>query len=128
MNRLRSGEGLGGATPNDHQTVGAGSLLKPPDVLPDLLGQGHLGFAGQQVVRMHMGVTDVDPFILGITQTAGTSTPLRLGAEAVLTDASSNNFVKGIYAYAFAARKTGLQSVCLLAALAALGLAPLFWV
>ena len=92
------------------------------------LAVAYLGRAGVNTLAAIMGVTDVDPFILGITQTAGTSTPLRLGAEAVLIAASSNNFVKGIYAYAFADRKTGLQSVCLLAALAALGLAPLFWV
>ncbi len=88
----------------------------------------YLGRAGINALAAMMGVTDVDPFILGITQTAGTSTPLKLGAGAVLIAASSNNFIKGIYAYALADRKTGIQSVCLLVALGALGLAPLFWI
>ncbi len=92
------------------------------------LAVAYLGRAGINTLAAIMGVTDVDPFILGITQTAGASTPLKLGAEAVLIAASSNNFVKGIYAYAFADRKTGIQSLCLLAALGALGLAPLFWI
>jgi len=92
------------------------------------LAVAYLGRAGINTLAAIMGVTDVDPFILGITQTAGAGTSLKLGAEAVLIAASSNNFVKGIYAYAFADRKTGIQSICLLAALAALGLVPLFWI
>jgi uncharacterized membrane protein (DUF4010 family) len=74
-----------------------------------------------------MGVTDVDPFIMGMTQAAGALTPLKVAAVAVAIAASSNNLVKGIYAYSVADRKTGLQSLALLAALAALGLVPLFW-
>jgi len=88
----------------------------------------YLGRAGINTLAAIMGLTDVDPFILGIAQTAGASTPLRLGAEAILIAAASNSFVKGIYAYAFADRKTGSQSACLLVALGALGLVPLFWV
>ena len=92
------------------------------------LAMAYLGRAGINTLAAIMGVTDVDPFILGITQTAGATTPLKLGAEAVLIAAASNNFVKGIYAYAFADRKTGTHSICLLAGLAVLGLVPLFWV
>ena len=92
------------------------------------LAIAYLGRAGINTLAAIMGVTDVDPFILGITQTAGASTPSKLGAEAILIAAASNNFVKGIYAYAFADRKTGIQSVCLLVALGALGLVPLFWI
>jgi len=88
----------------------------------------YLGRAGINTLAAIMGLTDVDPFILGIAQTAGASTPLRLGAEAILIAAASNSFVKGIYAYAFADRKTGIQSACLLVALGALGLVPLFWI
>jgi hypothetical protein len=35
--------------------------------------------------------------------------------------------MKGIYAYSLADRKTGVQSLALLVALAALGLVPLLW-
>jgi uncharacterized membrane protein (DUF4010 family) len=87
----------------------------------------YLGRAGVNTLAAVMGVTDVDPFILGMTQTAGSLTPLKAAAGAVLIAAASNNLVKGIYAYSVADRKTGVQSLCLLAALAALGLAPLFW-
>ncbi len=74
-----------------------------------------------------MGVTDVDPFIMGMTQAAGTLTPLKVAAAAVPIAAASNNLVKGIYAYSLADRKTGLQSLALLTALGALGLVPLVW-
>ena len=63
------------------------------------LAVAYLGRAGINTLAAIMGVTDVDPFILGITQTAGASTALKLGAEAILIAAASNNFVKGIYAY-----------------------------
>ena len=91
------------------------------------LAVAYLGRAGINTLAAVMGVTDVDPFILGITQTAGVSTAAKLGAEAILIAAASNNFVKGIYAFAFADRKTGIAGLCLLVALGALGLAPLLW-
>jgi uncharacterized membrane protein (DUF4010 family) len=88
----------------------------------------HLGSAGVNGLAAVMGVTDVDPFILGLTQTAGNLTPLKLGAEAISIAAASNNLIKGIYAYSLADRKTGLQSLAFLSALAGLGLASLLWI
>jgi uncharacterized membrane protein (DUF4010 family) len=87
----------------------------------------YLGRAGVNTLAAIMGVTDVDPFIMGMTQAAGTLTPVKSAAAAVLIAAASNNLVKGVYAYSLADRKTGAQSLALLAALAALGLAPLLW-
>jgi uncharacterized membrane protein (DUF4010 family) len=88
----------------------------------------YLGRAGVNALAAIMGVTDVDPFIVGMTQAAGTLTPLKVAAAAVLIAAASNNLVKGIYAYGLADRKTGMQSLALLTVLATLGLAPLLWV
>jgi uncharacterized membrane protein (DUF4010 family) len=82
----------------------------------------YLGKAGLYSLAAVMGVVDVDPFILGMTQST-----VAVAAAAILIAAASNNLVKGIYAYAFSDRKTGLQSLALLAALAALGLGPLLW-
>jgi uncharacterized membrane protein (DUF4010 family) len=87
----------------------------------------YLGHAGVNLLAAIMGVTDVDPFILGMTQSAGTLTPLKLAATAVLIAAASNNVVKGIYSYSLADRQTGRQSLSLLLALAAAGLIPMFW-
>ena len=87
----------------------------------------YLGRAGVNILAAIMGVTDVDPFIMGMTQAAGSLTPLKVAGAAVLIAAASNNLMKGIYAYSLADRKTGTQSLSLLTALAALGLVPLLW-
>jgi uncharacterized membrane protein (DUF4010 family) len=87
----------------------------------------YLGRTGVNTLAAVMGVTDVDPFIMGMTQAAGSLTPLKVAGAAVLIAASSNNLMKGIYAYSLADRRTGTQSLVLLAALAALGLVPLLW-
>lgn len=87
----------------------------------------YLGRAGVNTLAAIMGVTDVDPFIMGMTQAAGAVTPLNVAAVAVLIAAASNNLIKGIYAYSLADRRTGIQSLGLLAVLAALGLLPLLW-
>jgi len=87
----------------------------------------HLGRAGVNILAAIMGVTDVDPFIMGMTQAAGSLAPLKVAGAAVLIAAASNNLIKGIYAYSLADRKTGTQSLSLLTALAALGLVPLLW-
>ncbi len=88
----------------------------------------YLGHAGVNILAAIMGVTDVDPFIMGMTQSAGTLTPLNVAATAVLIAAASNNLVKGIYSYSLADRPTGKQSLALLVALTVAGLLPLFWI
>jgi len=87
----------------------------------------YLGKAGVYSLAALMGVTDVDPFIMGMTQAAGTSTALTVAASAILMAAASNNLVKGIYAYSLSDRKTGRQSLIFLAGLAGAGLVPLVW-
>jgi uncharacterized membrane protein (DUF4010 family) len=86
-----------------------------------------LGKGGVFGLAAIMGVTDVDPFILGITQSAGAATPVALAAGAIAIAAASNNAVKGIYAFSFADRRTGTQALAFLLGLALLGLAPLIW-
>jgi uncharacterized membrane protein (DUF4010 family) len=87
----------------------------------------YLGRTGVYTLAAVMGVTDITPFLMGLTQTAGSLTPLKTAAAAILIAASSNNLVKGIYAYSLADRRTGVQSLVLLTALAVLGLVPLLW-
>lgn len=70
------------------------------------------------------GTVDVDPFVLGLTQSGQ---PSMLAARAIAIAASSNNLMKGIYAFAFGDRQTGSQALVLLSALALLGLAALFF-
>lgn len=87
----------------------------------------YLGKAGVYGLAAVMGVTDVDPFIMGMTQAGGKSTPLAVAAAAILIAAASNNLVKGVYAYSMSDRKTGIRSFCLLSGLTIAGLAPLLW-
>ena len=87
----------------------------------------YLGKTGLYSLAAVMGVVDVDPFILGMTQSSGGSTPIAEAAVAILIAAASNNLVKGIYAFVISDRKTGVQSLALLAGLAVLGLGPLLW-
>jgi uncharacterized membrane protein (DUF4010 family) len=87
----------------------------------------YLGRTGVNTLAVLMGVSDVDPFIMGMTQAAPALTAFKVAAAAIAIAAASNNVVKGIYSFSLAGRKTGVQSLAMLLALAALGLIPLFW-
>jgi uncharacterized membrane protein (DUF4010 family) len=84
----------------------------------------HLGKGGVYTLAAILGVVDVDPFILSMTQTSA-SLPIAVGG--VLIAAASNNLAKGVYAFILSDRKTGMMSLGLLASLAALGLIPFLW-
>lgn len=86
----------------------------------------HFGNTGIFGLAILLGLIDVDAFILGMTQSAGALTPGPLAASSILIAIASNNVAKGFYAYAFADRRTGLQSLALLAGMAALSLIPLW--
>jgi uncharacterized membrane protein (DUF4010 family) len=85
----------------------------------------YLGNTGVYALAAIMGVTDVDPFILGMTQSAGTTTSISVAAAAIAIAAASNNLVKGIYAISFGDREAGKQSFWLLLALSIGGLLPI---
>jgi uncharacterized membrane protein (DUF4010 family) len=87
-----------------------------------------LGHGGIYTVAVLAGLAPVDPFIMGLTQTAGTTTPFGLAAGAVVVAAASNNFAKAIIARVYGERATGGQGLALLLALTVLGLVPLIWV
>ena len=85
----------------------------------------YMGETGVYILAAVMGVTDVDPFIMGLTQSAPTLTLLQVASSGIVIAASSNNVVKGIYAFALSSRQTGIQSLYFLLSLAAFGLIPL---
>jgi len=80
------------------------------------LAMTHFGNTGMYGLAGLVGLIDVDAFILGMTQSAGALTPGTLAAKGILIAVASNNVAKGFYAYAFADRETGLQSLTLLTA------------
>jgi uncharacterized membrane protein (DUF4010 family) len=86
----------------------------------------YLGKTGVYSLAALMGVADVDPFIMGMTQSAGTTAALSVAASAIIIAAASNNFVKALYAYFWSDRRTGVQTLTLLCIFGAAGLVPLF--
>jgi uncharacterized membrane protein (DUF4010 family) len=85
-----------------------------------------LGRGGLYALAAVLGVADVDPFVLGLAESAPAS--VHGAAAAIVIAAASNNVAKALYAFAFADAATGRKSMTRLLALAAVGLVPLAWV
>lgn len=88
----------------------------------------HLGSGGIYAMAAISGLAPVDPFIMGLTQTAGNMTAMGLAVAGVVIAAASNNFAKAFIAFALADPKTGKQGLTLMLVLTALGLLPLIWI
>ena len=84
------------------------------------------GNTGVLIMAVIMGAADVDPFILGLTQTVGAGLTIETAALAVVIAAAVNNLMKGIYAVVFGTNRTGRLSLVLLAALGGISLI-VFW-
>ncbi len=91
------------------------------------LAATYLGKGGVYVLGAVMGLTDVDPYIMGMTQAGGGVTPLGIAAGGILVAAASNNVAKAFYAFSLADRRTGIQALVGLLVLAAAGFLPLFF-
>jgi uncharacterized membrane protein (DUF4010 family) len=98
-------------------------MLVATDVALTYLGRG--GIYG---LAMLSGLAPVDPFIMGLTQTAGKLTSMGLATAGVVIAAASNNLAKAVIAIVLADTKTGRQSLILLLGLTVLGLLPLLWI
>jgi uncharacterized membrane protein (DUF4010 family) len=81
------------------------------------------GNTGVLVMAAIMGAADVDPFILGLTQTIGSGLDLGVAALAVVIASAVNNLMKGIYAVFFGSARTGRLSLSLLAFFGAVSIA-----
>jgi uncharacterized membrane protein (DUF4010 family) len=88
----------------------------------------HMGRPGIYGLALLSGLAPVDPFIMGLTQTAGKSASLDLAAAGVVVAAASNNIAKAFLAFMFSDTRTGRLSLILLLGLAALGFLPLLWI
>jgi uncharacterized membrane protein (DUF4010 family) len=84
------------------------------------------GNTGVLIMAAIMGAADVDPFILGLTQTVGSGLTVETAALAVVIAAAVNNLMKGVYALIFGIPRTGRLSLVLLAALGGISLI-VFW-
>ncbi len=90
----------------------------------------YFGNSGVYTLALIMGVADVDPFIMGLTQSVPGLTPATVASIGILIATSTNNVAKGIYAYVLASKDTGRLSFGLLLALAMAGLIPalILWI
>jgi uncharacterized membrane protein (DUF4010 family) len=124
-----SGTPTGGDEPSNPLELRAAlafALLFVTMLVAGHLALTYLGRSGVYTLAAVMGVTDVDPFILSMTQ-APPSTATGLAASAIVIAAASNNVAKAAYAYALSPRRTGVKSLALLLGLAAAGVVPLLW-
>lgn len=123
---LQDGTPAGSSSPRNPLEMGA-ALLFGGTFLAMMAATrfavAHLGSGGLYALAALMGMTDVDPFILGLSQSA--DAPLHLAANGIVIAAASNNLVKGLYAWIWADRRTGRICLGLLGTLAAAGLLPL---
>ncbi len=87
----------------------------------------YLGNRGAYLLAAVIGFADVDPFIMSMTQAAGTTAHPSVAAGAIVLAAASNNLAKGFYAFIFGSRKAGRQGLFLLVMLTLAGLLPLLW-
>ncbi|RMF27826.1 MAG: MgtC/SapB family protein [Cyanobacteria bacterium J083] len=83
------------------------------------------GSKGVYTLAAIMGIADVDPFILSLTQSAGQSVTLQVASLAIVIAAASNNAVKGVYALIFGDRHSNKQAFFLLLLFSIFGLTPL---
>ena len=72
----------------------------------------YLGATGVYTLAALMGVTDVDPFIMGLTQSTSTPALLQVASAGIVIAAASNHVVKGIYASRCLRVKPAYRACC----------------
>ena len=85
----------------------------------------YVGRGGLYGLAALMGLSDVDPFVLGLARSGERAEPLHVAAVAIVIAAAANNVAKGLYALLLADRSTGRLALALLSLLALAGLSPL---
>lgn len=83
----------------------------------------HAGTSGLYGLSFLTGLTDIDPFVMSLSQSAGrsvgASTPLFLAAKGIVIASASNNIMKGIYAFLSGSDELRWQAMYLLLGIAA---------
>jgi uncharacterized membrane protein (DUF4010 family) len=87
------------------------------------LGLRWIGSGAVYGLAAIVGITDIDPFVLGIAQGGAGVMSINVAALAVAIAASSNNLLKAGYAVAFSRRRESFRPAMTLAGLSVLGIA-----
>ncbi len=85
------------------------------------------GASGIYLLSAISGFTDVDPFVMSMSQSAGQSTAVKLAAGAVIVATSSNHLLKGLYSYFLSDGKVKRQAALFLLLYSGAGLLALFF-
>lgn len=85
--------------------------------------QAHLGRTGVLGLAAVVGVTDIDPFVLGLAQGGITKIGLATTALAIVVASSSNNVLKAVYTVLFSRRRESWIPSGALLGVAVLGVA-----
>ncbi|MFC1809399.1 DUF4010 domain-containing protein, partial [Candidatus Omnitrophota bacterium] len=87
----------------------------------------YFGNSGVFSLAALAGMIDVDPFIMGLAQTGGELTSVRIASIAIVIASVSNNFAKGVYSIIMGDRKTGIQALMLLLTVSLISLSIFLW-
>jgi uncharacterized membrane protein (DUF4010 family) len=89
--------------------------------------EANFGRTGVYALAAIVGVTDIDPFVLGVAQGGVAHLGQSSAEAAVLIAAASNNVLKAVYAASFAGWRRSLASSASLGLLAVLGYGVSAW-
>lgn len=90
--------------------------------------QAHFGHVGIYWLAAIVGVTDIDPFVLSVSQGSVAGLDLSATAAAILIAASSNNILKAIYSVVFAGVRRSMGVVFSLVTLGLCGGGLAMWI
>jgi uncharacterized membrane protein (DUF4010 family) len=124
---LKTGDGRSDGNPLEMTSAFTFAVIFVAVLVTTRIVAERFGSTGVLVMAAIMGAADVDPFILGLTQTVGSGLTIETAALAVVIAAAVNNLMKGVYAVIFGSNRTGQLSLVLLAAFGGLSLIA-FWV
>ena len=89
--------------------------------------KARFGYVGIYAMAAIVGVTDIDPFVLSVSQGGVADLDETTAAVSILVAASSNNLLKAIYSVVFAGWPRSVSIVLSLVALSLLGGAMAIW-
>ena len=88
----------------------------------------YLGSVGIYGLSFITGLTDVDPFVMSLTQTSGVSVAQDMAVKGIIIATASNNVMKGAYAAIWGVDGVRKQGSMLMIGLAIISLLTLFFV
>lgn len=88
----------------------------------------YLGSDGIYGLSFLTGMTDVDPFVMSLTQSSGAVVTQQTAAEAIIIATASNNMMKGIYAAVWGVDGVRRHGSWMLIGLAAISLLALIFI